>query len=408
MKKFFALILCCAIFFSITACGGNNDSASDNFTVPSPMETKLYALDDSPSTEELRKTAVQAMADLLSIQWCTDVEIGYYKSGPASRNHFEHAPGNIYAGNIYSDASAGLFQFMEFYDQQTGKLVYPGPVSEMKKNIGSACADTLLWGWSAVCNSITGGFFPNFMVYNNGYIPLGDYFYDYNINSFLEFPTNKIITFNGNKTICACYALVGPADALISSTDNHAMMAIEPAHVEYNANGTINPDESYIMVQDQRGGSASGYYIHNIDGNTVCYCGRISAKLTFAELLKGNYIPVTTAEFLGEKPYEEGTLSVSQEDCSTIKQLQKATITSNYPLAVVRFVVTAEDGERTVLERILFNGAAKEGVPRSCDLGTLDALKTFSVSKHNKPGSTISIEVIISTGQTFYPISFKI
>ena len=192
MKKLISILLCCMIAFSVTGCG---------YRVPKPMQYPDYTFDSEPSTMELRMMAVQAMKDILCIQWCTEKEIQYRKNGPVNNKTFLHEPGKTYAGLLYSTANAGIFQFFEYYDSETGCLEYPGTADELKLELGSSCADALLWGWSAVCNSIKGGFYPVLMVPSNGYLIVGDYTYRENIQSYNEMPSYAIIDNNPKEVI---------------------------------------------------------------------------------------------------------------------------------------------------------------------------------------------------------------
>ena len=418
MKRIFCLILACMLILTMFGCGGNTQTAptttvgntepvAENYTVPSPMTTRVYTFEGDPTPEQLRQTAIQAMRDLLSIQWCTDETIAYYKSGPVSKKRFEHKPGETYAGTLYSNASTGLFQFMEFYDQETGKFSYPAPAYLLKEALGNSCADSMLWGWSSVCNSIQGGFYPVMMVYKNGYLPVGGYTYNFEIDSFNLQPSNQIIKLNGEDKIVECYTQVQPADSLVSNTDNHAMMVLEPAHVEYMPDGSIDLERSYIRIQDQRGGDGNGFYDQTIDGNVIHYSGRTGYNYHFNKLLEKNYIPVTTAEFTGLKAYEQATLSVDNENVTTLEALQNATVTSNYPLAVIR--VTAINAEtETVLDRKLFGGADEAGVPRTFRLGDMELIAKFAENEANKAGTQLRIDVIASTGETFSPITITL
>lgn len=201
---------------------------------------------------------------------------------------------------------------------------------------------------------------------------------------------------------------VQPADSLVSNTNNHAIMAIDVPHVEYNTDGTVNLEKSYIDIQDQRGGDGNGFYDQIIDGNVIHYSGRTSFHFTFEKLLKDHYIPVTTAEFTGAKAYDKATVSIGSNECTDLAALKGATVTSNYPLAVVRVTAIDQSATETVLDRKLFGGAAETGVPRSFSLGDLKLWEKFDDSDASKPGNQIRIDVIVSTGETFTPITITI
>ena len=401
MKRFLCIILCLVIALPFIGC-------SKTYQVPNPMQYPDYTFESQPDSMQLRLTAVKAMKELLSVQWCTDHVITYKKNGPVSGKQFLHEPGYTYAGVLYSSASSGLFQFMEYYNQENGLLEYSGSADELKLDLGSSCADALLWSWSTVCNSVKGGFYPVMMVPANGYIPVGEYTFRDNISSYNEMPSYAIIDGNPKEVILDAYAQCLPADAIISTPKNHAMMVIEPAVVVKNADGTINPEESYLMIQDQRGGSSNtSFYEVDDNGHTLYFSGRTSAKLTFAKLYEDDYIPITCAEFTGEKAYDKAVVNAT-EGVTSIDALLDAKVESNYPLAVINLIVTDSKGKATIADRMLFNGSAAEGVPTQCNLDSLDGVYNLAGSSYDASGNTITIEVVVSTGERFTPISFTI
>ena len=410
MKRFLIIFTTLAMLLSTAACSKKEAKPSVKpdteqekkpiYSVPAPMATPDYTFSGTPTTDELRQTALQGMRDLLSIQWHTATEISYYKTGPMSHKRFEHLPKNVYGGTLYSNASTGIFQFLEFYNQETGELKYPGEPHELKEAIGNSCADSLLWGYSTVCNSITGGFFPATMVYANGYIPVGRYTYDYSVDNYNKYPSSKIVKANGQDVIIESYTLVQPADALVSTTANHAMMVVGAPKVSYNDDGSVDLANSYIPIQDQRAGSGEGFYDEIVDGYLVRFSGRTYYDFPFSELLEKHYIPVTTAEFMGTKPYEKATVTLSKE-CATVNDLLRAKVESNYPLAVIRITLTDTKGTQTVIGRELFGGNAATGVPRSFMLSYMDCLVKFEKSEYNKAGNTLLLEAIASTGESF-------
>ena len=394
MKRYVALLLTAVMLLCSVGCSLEK--------VPNTASYPDYTFNSTPTTDELRATAVQAMRDILSIQWHTEESYNYYKSGPVRTKEFKYEPGNIYAGILYTNANSGLFQFLEFYNYKTGALEYNDSVNKLKTDLGISCADAVLWAWSTVCNSVIGPFYPNKMVQQCGYLPVGEYTYDPTLATFNYYPTLRIIKDNGPEVMTRSYAQLLPADALVSSTDDHAMMVIDLPHIEYLADGQIDTANSYVLIQDQRAGGDS-LQVKDEKGNVLHYSGRLEAKFTFEELLNKNFIPVTAAEFVGQKEYEKATVSVAGDVPETLESVLAATVESNYPLAVVNLIVNDQ-----VIDRELFSGTPMNGVPRSFSINNLDAAKVFTNSEHNKPGAVIKIEVVVSTGERFVPIEYKI
>lgn len=398
MKKFLTIILITAVLLTACACSGQARS------VPSPMAYPDYTFDTTPSTEQMRETAVRATRDLLTIQWTPAETISYYNTAGRDKQ-FDYKKGTAYGGVLYSGAGSGLFQYLEFYDSETGLLSYPGDSDEIRNTIGSGCADSLLWGWSTVCTSIKGGYYPSMMVYKNGYYPVGNYTYNQSIQSYYYLPTKDIINNNGEDVIMDAYTKVLPADAFISSIRDHAMMVVAEPNVVYLPDGTLDKENSYVLIQDQRGGNtAEDFFEVKENDKTVHYNGRTEFKVSFAALYKDSYIPVTCAEFLGTKEYEAAAVTTSNDTCASIDELKNLTIESNYPIAVINVTAEKEDGSVTLVDKILFNGAGSNGTSKKYTLSQSKNLAGFDFSGYN----SVAVEVVASTGERFNPVKFPI
>lgn len=413
MRKIFAIALIAVL---LCGCAPKQTEAfptettfqdSTGYVVDGIMEYPDYTFADTPTTDQLRQTAVRAFRDLLAIRWSTISPIIYEKAGPVSGKTFTHQPDVTYGGTLYSNANAGLFQFLEYYDFNTGRLNYPGSNKDLKRDLGAACADAMLWGVATVCNSIDGAYYPVTMVQQNGFLPVGDYTYDASVKNFNELPTYRIVENNGAEIMLDAYSKMLPADMLTSTPDNHGMMVIEAPTVVYKEDGSIDPDKSIVLIQDQRAGTGDGFYEVEEDGQVIQYSGRTSAEFTFAKLLERAYLPVTTAEFIGEKAYEAATATLDRK-CKTIADLYAASVQSNYPLAVVNVLVTEANGESHVIDRQLFSGKKQPGVPREFALKELACLADFQNSPYNIAGCTLEIEVVPASGDRFIVVTIPL
>lgn len=402
MKK----ILLFTVLMTLLFCTACNAAQSTETTTPqtpvvgNPMTYPDYTFDSEPDTDALRQTAVQAMRDLLSIQWSPAEGISYFNTAGRDKQ-FDYLPGTIYGGVLYSGAGSGLFQYLEYYDSNTGLLTYPGTGDELRKAIGSGCADSLLWSWGTVANSFSCGYYPSVMVQKNGFLPVGDYTYDKDLKSYYVLSTKDIIENNGTGLIVDAYTKVLPADALISSTADHAMMVIEPPHVVRTSEGLIDPAASYILIQDQRGGRNSTTFYEEVEGEyTIFYNSQRAMKMTFEKLLEKNYIPVTIAEFQGTEPYEKATVTTQGKVCEAFKDLQNVMIESNYPLAFIRAIIVDNSGNELEVDKILFHGANGDGPPTTYNLSQWDTLHTLETKNYKN----LRIEVVVSTGEKFIPV----
>ena len=421
MRKLLCCLIIAVMVFSMAGCQTGpkpTDTAPTvdlmddptGYKVTNPMQYPDYTLDETNYTiTDLRLTAVQAARDILSINWSIATGISYNKTGPVSSKLFMHAADTTYAGLIYSNASTGLFQFMEYYDQETGRLKFPGSANQLKETLGASCADAMIWGLNTVCTSLKGAYYPSTMVIQNGYYPLGGITYDESLTNFTFNPTDKIIEANGKELVVNAYTLVQPADMLVSTPDNHGMMAIAAPHVVRNADGSIDMTKSYIKIQDQRGGQGQGFYEQEINGELIQFSGRTEYNFTFEKLLEKGYIPVTTAEFMGTKAYERAMVEVDSNP-TTFEQLLQATIHSNYPPAVINATLVYPDGTTYLIEKKLFSGAGDEGVPRDFALSDMPVLAkgAFLENLKSECDYTLVIEVVAANGERLTPVKITI
>ena len=118
MKKLIALLLAIVMVLGMTACSEEKKSSESNsaaatkpakvdptgFVVPEPMtERPTYLVSENPTVEELRQTAVQAMHDMLSIQWSVTDGFKYNKTGAVSNKDYIYQPDTIYNGLPYDN-----------------------------------------------------------------------------------------------------------------------------------------------------------------------------------------------------------------------------------------------------------------------------------------------------------------
>lgn len=416
MKRIIALTLAVLIVFGMTACsngGGNQETTEETeytgYMVPQTMEKPVYTVSENPTTRELREVAVKAMRDMLSIQWSTPKDFMYNKEGAVSNKDYRYYINTTYAGLPYADAQTNIYVWYEYYDPKTGVLNMEGDGQWLNDTLGNTCAGSLMWGWSVVCDSLTGKYVNTQMVSKYGCIPVGDYTYNTYISSYYEQSTEEICSLNGMNKIMECYALMQMADAVTSSTAAHTMMAIEDATVVRTADGQIDPSQSYIVIQDQAAGTGDKFYeVSDEQGNILHYTGRTEKKFTFMELYNQDYIPVTTAELAGLEPYTKPEVKFSLENCTTVSDMLTGAFTSNYPMCMMKLNATDKDGKVINLHTIYFDREdVAEGKARDYRISG-DRMAIEAALEALESGTyTITAEVTASTGDVFTPVSFE-
>ena len=353
---------------------------------------------------EMRLRAVQAIRDFLSIQWRTHKKIAHNKVGPVSHKRFIYEADNTYAGIPYSDAGKGLFQFFEYYDEATGRLQFYEDGVSFNQNIGGTCACGVCWSLATVCHS-TGGKYINFwMTPKYGYYPVSGYHIDPDIEEFREHNTSLIIQENGVDRIVEAYTQIQPADAVSSSDKDHTMMCIDFPVVVKDEQGNIDLDASYVMIADQRGGSGVGFYDKRDGDDLIHYSGRTEFKYTFRMLLDQFYIPVTPGEFLGLVPYERAKVEYTGSAVSR-EALTAGTLTSNYPMAVIKLILTKGNGHKVMIDRYLVNRVdphPSSGLARSFPLSR------FAEAIANAEGTQLEVQVTASNGEILTPVTLTL
>ena len=249
----------------------------------------------------------------------------------------------VYGGLPYiSVASGSIYRLMDFMDEETG-VVDIKAAGENPKVFGNQCSFGAYWGWGRVINSADYNWTEN-MVVNSGFLRVGPYTYDDMIVGLgAGNTTTQIIETNGAETMNESYALLKAGDGIVYwTTAGHVVMIATDAEVVRDANGKIDPYQSFVTVIDQGQSWANGV---NEAGDKYQYQNRVDGKLTFTQLRNGNYIPFTFAEWTGADPIEDTVTSFSHSgDTITLSQLFNGTVTSNYGLSDIYAYFYDADG----------------------------------------------------------------
>lgn len=350
--------------------------------------------------------ALKAFKDNLSIKWTPLQDFRYAKSGAVAKE-YTFSSQIVYAGVPYSNGGNGCLGMLDYYDFSTG-VFYADLSVNSNKWFGSSCSGCASWGVCAVCTSVPSAYSTHDFVPKNGWFPLGNVTYPDTIPSFKDYTTEKICLENGEQTVFEGYALSDVADIVISSGEDKAtavhgmMVSIKPTVVR-NADGTIDGEQSKLSICDQR---AAEYPVEE-DGQTVSYRGRIDHEVTFAELFKSRYIALTTAEFLGQKPYENATAQFVK-DCTDIDSLYNNTIKTNYRLVSVVITVTDANGKVAYQQKEILGNQDNKNAPT-----TGQAMKTLvsktKIKKACNQGETynVVVSVLVATGDRMEIAEFQ-
>ena len=405
MKKLMAIFVIVALLCTV-GCGKQEPGAQisateikeesqEGYRVNNPKPRPDYSLGENPDTMELRETALRAMQDFVTLSWTPDKYYTYHNPYDIVDKQFQFVPEVTFGGLPYTNAHTGLFQWYAFYDETTGVMSYPGDGMEWSQNLGSVCADTILWSWSTVVNSVGGKFNTFTMTPEYGFIPVGNYEIPEGILDYREHSTKLICEDNGMQTILEAYAQMLPADALVSTSDGHAVMVVKVGEVVRNADGTIDPDKSTVFICDQRGGTGNYFYEEEHNGETLLLSGRSNHEYTFAKLYSLSYIPVTCQEFIGTNGYEKPAVTFEGNTDSLNQLVLTGSIKTQYLLASLE-VVDATTGER--IDIALYR-KTDTGTNAGKDGFTYDLLKLQNLEI--TAGTNIKILATLATGDVF-------
>ncbi len=368
MKKLVALLLLFATLSPLCACSSELKAETSAETkvqteekkpikllsVPTPMTWK--EIDAIPvatadmTSDQLRKICVDYFRLQASFQWTPNQNFEYVIRSSDSVRKFQS--GKFYGGIPYVTSSKGggnLYLWMEYYDEKTGVLDLTRLAGQdLMDLLGNHCAHGAFWGWSRVVNSakIRG---TRTYTQKNGCITVGPYTYDPNLEEFSTsdpaLGSDKVCTKNGEQVMYQSYAKLLPADGINATHVNnwHVRMISQAAHVEYEADGTIDGKKSYVLCIEQ---ASSPKEYTAPDGTKLSIMSGVDKKYTFEQLYKTGYIPFSFAEFHGEDPVEKSEVSIDLTDRTvTAQQLKEATVFSNYAISHVTVQAVNEKGE---------------------------------------------------------------
>ena len=234
---------------------------------------------DKKDIKALRKEAVAYMHEMSEIKWTPSEDIDltsiiktlYYKKG------------ETYYGMIYN-TNKGVDG--ETFCTQLEDGVYKGPITR-EKAFGNHCTSAILITWRRLGDKTTAGWTANMMPQcGTGILPLGDYIIEDDDKT-----TIAMVERTEPEVMFESYALMQEGDAILYcfGPTGHARMICEN-HVVRNADGTVNPEESYIISIEQ----TSSFDKSRTDRNTTWY---VDHKYTYEMLRKSNYISITVPLF---------------------------------------------------------------------------------------------------------------
>ncbi len=397
-----------------SSAGQNQTEPSQTKKVPKPLTWDMIdaipIANDSMSIDEIRKICTDFFRLQNTFQWTPSKNCSYVIRTGNKTVSFQ--AGHLYGGIPYAAPGPGgnLYLWMEYYDSETGVLdVNTTPSVTLIPMLGNHCSHAFFWSWGRAVNTIstrgTRTFTPK-----NGCIPVGEYRSDLvtkewsgdGVNG--EPATDLVCKANGEQVMYRSYAKLLIADGIVTNNSRgsgHVVMASSVPHVVTNPDGTINGKESYLTILEQT--SPQHAYV-NPDGVTQTVQGGIDLKKTFEELYKADYIPFTCAEFLGKDPVEKATATVNlaPSDTVTLEALEKAVLSTNYPMSNITVKLFDENGKELLERRRRYVAEETGGNAIICkNYELIDIFRAFQTSLPQNPTGDVTIRILcrVSTGE---------
>lgn len=311
------------------------------------VDALLPVANDEMTEDELRDLCVRYAVLQASMPW-TLSQTAYYlcASAPtADKNGNIRLPaGRLYGGLPYTHAGHDLYNFLDYCDASTGVLDTERLGLGMGRILGNNCASAMYWAWGRISShvrySYTGTMLPA-----RGCLKLGPYEYDTTIPNFNQFGTRKICKANGEQVMFESYALMKKGDGFVLSNDNHghASMAMEDAVTVRNEDGTINGDESYVVIVEQH----APLTLRESEDGPVYNVGGVGNQLSFNKLFQLSDIPFRVPELAGLMKVSKASFAFTLEvvGAPTYAQLGDAKLACNYPISQVWLTVKDRTGK---------------------------------------------------------------
>lgn len=359
MKKIliFAL-LAIAVSSMLISCNDTNGEITDSDTENSGGEIEADSTEapaeENPFTlpanmDELRANIIEYFNAMSAVKWIAPEKIDFTQSSGWTTSLI-YERGQTYYGLPYTSGRAGvsLQEFLLYLDE---KDTYIGPIG-WKDIVGGDCGSPRrAWAWGgALCNE--GMLYADFEFMRGEnknkpkqiIVKVGD-FDDSKYTS--DTPTTQnIIAVNGEDIMCEAYAKLKPCDFIgkrfiLSSNGKiaqHICMIVEEATVVRTNAGKISPSKSYIVYSEQTS------TVYKVDGKNTTW--RLNVKVSFSELLRQGYIPMSTATLqkgVIEEPYIDISGTTKPENFAN-SDLIKGSVKSNYNIFIMEAFITDKDG----------------------------------------------------------------
>ncbi len=345
--------------------------------------------------QKLRDRVVEEMHAMATVRWQPSQTL--YHDCTCSLNvcHGAYTAGITYVGLPYNH-KGGNVERLQYCQDENGILkdwVYDLPSFDgFDSYVGNDCSTAVLHAWWTVSNSVdflrTRFQNPAYRGAELGVIPVGDWAYEEYLGTYYSKP---YIEASGETAVYESYALMHKGDVIFYNPEDvggHTKMVVsEPVVVRY-LDGSINPEQSYVLTSEQGVGE-----VFDQEANTITTWA-MNTKMTFASLLFHEALPITCEELLtGEMETPQASV---ENDAQGKLGMFTGTVRSNYYMNRVQLTITDAQGA-VVLDKVMFPTVGK-----FYDSGANDTLIRNYVDEYDLAHFATALQTLgFQLGQTY-------
>ena len=303
------------------------------------------------STQQLRQLCVDFFKFSKTALWICDHDVDYIRNAAGTQDKMTE--GQVYGGLPYIGLGTGnVYRTLDYMDEN-GVVNISSVINRKKfnkayarnlwRNFGNQCANGCYVGWARVISGINYDGSPA-MLQANGFLRVGEYTYPDDLTVLKkEYNSVAICKENGEQTMFKSYAKLELGDGLNNfTTAGHVIMCTVAPEVVYNADGTIDGEQSYLCITEQ---AQKWTEQTNQQGDKFLMKASVDNKWTFAKLYEKGYLPFTFAEFHGKEIEDTWCKFSLAGETITDRELFKSHITSNYGILDAYATITDDEGK---------------------------------------------------------------